>query len=98
MSLSRTSGPGSLLAKHIRTHCAGAGHRQLQKLGGGTVSKILATHPVKPHKIQYYLERRDPEYTTAPRYHSGIMARSRMRTNSWSGRLENQRGVRQRAH
>jgi transposase len=51
-----------LLAKHIRTHCAGAGHPQLQRLGRGTVSKILAAHPVKPHKIQYYLERRDPEF------------------------------------
>jgi transposase len=51
-----------LLAKHIRTHCVGAGHPQLQKLGRGTVSKILAAHPVKPHKIQYYLERRDPEF------------------------------------
>ena len=51
-----------LLAKHIRTHCVGAGHPRLQRLGRGTVSKILAAHPVKPHKIQYYLERRDPEF------------------------------------
>jgi transposase len=41
-----------LLAKHIRAHCAGAGHPRLQRLGRGTVSKILAAHPVKPHKIQ----------------------------------------------
>lgn len=51
-----------LLAKHIRNHCGEAGHPQLQKLGRGTVSKILAAHPVRPHKIQYYLERRDPEF------------------------------------
>src|SRR5262250_2231095 len=51
-----------LLAKHIRKHCVEGGHPQLQRLGRGTVSKILATHPVKPHKIQYYLERRDPEF------------------------------------
>jgi transposase len=51
-----------LLATHIRTHCVGAEHPQLQKLGRGTVSKILAAHPVKPHKIQYYLERRDREF------------------------------------
>jgi hypothetical protein len=38
------------------------GHPQLQKLGLGTVSKILSAHPVKPYKIQYYLERRDPEF------------------------------------
>ena len=51
-----------LLAKHVRTHCGEAGHPQLRKLGRGTVSKILSAHPVKPHKIQYYLERRDPEF------------------------------------
>jgi hypothetical protein len=26
------------------------------------VSKILAAHPVRPHKIEYYLERRDAEF------------------------------------
>jgi transposase len=26
------------------------------------VSKILAAHPVRPHKLEYYLERRDPEF------------------------------------
>ena len=24
--------------------------------------KILAAHEVKPHKVRYYLERRDPEF------------------------------------
>src|SRR6266704_3506307 len=51
-----------LLARHIRKHCVEGGHPQLQRLGRGTVSKILSAHPVKPHKIQYYLERRDPEF------------------------------------
>jgi transposase len=51
-----------LLAKHIQRHCMADGRPQLQKLGRGTVSKILSAHPVKPHKIQYYLERRDPEF------------------------------------
>src|SRR6266852_2197532 len=51
-----------LLAKHIRKPCLAGGHPQLQNLGRGTVSKILSAHPVKPHKIQYYLERRDPEF------------------------------------
>jgi hypothetical protein len=26
------------------------------------VSKILTAHPVRPHKLEYYLERRDPEF------------------------------------
>lgn len=51
-----------LLAKHVRQHCRQAGHGNLDKLGRGTVSKILAAHPVRPHKIEYYLERRDPEF------------------------------------
>jgi transposase len=51
-----------LLAKHIRKHCGEVGHPNLRKLGRGTVSKILATHPVRPHKLEYYLERRDPEF------------------------------------
>jgi transposase len=51
-----------LLAKHIRKHCGEVGHPHLRKLGRGTVSKILATHPLRPHKLEYYLERRDPEF------------------------------------
>lgn len=34
----------------------------MAKLGRGTVSKILAAHPIRPHKIEYYLERRDAEF------------------------------------
>jgi transposase len=52
----------SLLAKHVRNHCQAAGHPSLVKLGRGTVSKILRANQVHPHKIQYYLERRDPEF------------------------------------
>ena len=36
--------------------------RLLAKLGRGTVSKILCANQVHPHKIQYYLERRDPDF------------------------------------
>src|ERR1700722_14279202 len=43
-------------------HCVEAGHPQLRKLVRGTVPKILAAHPVRPHKIQYYLERRDVDF------------------------------------
>ena len=51
-----------LLAIHVRKHCAAAGHPNLAKLGRGTVSKILSSNAVRPHKIHYYLERRDPEF------------------------------------
>jgi len=51
-----------LLAKHVRKHCVAAGHANLQHLARGTVSKILRAQPVQPHKIEYYLERRDTEF------------------------------------
>jgi transposase len=53
-----------LLAQHARDHCEEAGHPSLRKLGRGTVSKILAANQLKPHKIEYYLERRDPDFDT----------------------------------
>jgi transposase len=51
-----------LLARHAREHGPSAGHECLAKLVQGTVCKILDAHAVKPHKIRYYLERRDPEF------------------------------------
>lgn len=51
-----------LLAKHIRKHCRENGHPSLKKLGRGTVSKVLSRAEIRPHKIQYYLERRDEEF------------------------------------
>jgi transposase len=53
-----------LLAKHVRKHCVAAGHPSLQRLSRGTVSKILRAQAVRPHKIHYYLERRDPRFET----------------------------------
>lgn len=50
------------LAKHVRQHCIAAGHPSLAKVGRGTVSKILTKGEVRPYKIRYYLERRDPEF------------------------------------
>lgn len=51
-----------LLAEHVRAHCEAAGHPSLARLARGTVSKILNTQAIRPHKITYYLERRDPEF------------------------------------
>ena len=51
-----------LLAKHVRKWSRQAGHPSLQHLGRGTVSKILAEHPIRPHKLRYYLERRDADF------------------------------------
>src|SRR5262245_58625709 len=51
-----------LLAAHARQHGPTAGHPSLAKLAQGTVCKILAKHPTKPHKGRNYLENRDPEF------------------------------------
>ena len=50
----------ALLAEYAQKHCEENGHPCLKALSRGTVSKILSANVVQPHKIQYYLERRDP--------------------------------------
>src|SRR5215510_8232570 len=51
-----------LLARHAREHGPAEGHACHDKLVQGTVCKILDEQEVKPHKVRYYLERRDPEF------------------------------------
>ena len=51
-----------LLAAHARQHGPPAGHSSLSRLAQGTICKILAEHEVKPHKVSYYLEKRDPAF------------------------------------
>jgi transposase len=51
-----------LLASHARAHGPAAGHDCLANLAQGTVCKILNRQEVKPHKMRYYLERRDDEF------------------------------------
>ena len=51
-----------LLARHASEHGPSQGHMSLAKLSQGTVCKILAQEEVKPHKVRYYLEQRDPDF------------------------------------
>ncbi len=51
-----------LLAWHLREHGPAAGHPGLARIAQGTVCKILARHDIKPHKVRYYLERRDEAF------------------------------------
>ena len=51
-----------LLARHAREHGPAEGHACLGHLAQGTVVKILNEEEVKPHKVRYYLEQRDPEF------------------------------------
>ena len=52
----------SLLKKYIRQHCKKAGYESLSKIDKGVLNKILSQGNIKPHKVSYYLERRDPEF------------------------------------
>jgi transposase len=52
----------SLLLKHIQDHYEHLGHVSLAKLGKGRLHTILNKSNIKPHKISYYLERKDPEF------------------------------------
>src|ERR1700726_1035946 len=51
-----------LLARHAQEHGPREGHACLGKLAQGTVCNILNEQEIKPHKVRYYLERRDPEF------------------------------------
>jgi transposase len=51
-----------LLARHAREYGPGAGHSCLAKLAQGTLCNILNEQEIKPHKVRYYLERRDPQF------------------------------------
>src|SRR6202051_732206 len=51
-----------LLGRPARGPPPAAGHECLANLVQGTVCKILGQEEVKPHKVRYYLERRDAEF------------------------------------
>ncbi len=50
------------LAEHIRKMAQPSGHPGLAHAGKATVQRILDEQEIKPHKIRYYLERRDPNF------------------------------------
>ena len=51
-----------LLARHAREQGPAEGHGCLAKLAQGTLCNILNAQEIKPHKVRYYLERRDPQF------------------------------------
>jgi transposase len=52
----------SALARFVAEHAQSAGFARLSHAGKSTVWRILDEHDIKPHKIRYYLEKRDPEF------------------------------------
>ena len=52
----------SALAKHVRKEAVAAGWPRLAGVEKMTVWRILNEHELKPHRIRYYLEKRDPDF------------------------------------
>ena len=52
----------ALLQRHVRMHCAEAGHPSLVELSRSKLHRILTQGEIRPHKIRFYVERRDPEF------------------------------------
>jgi transposase len=50
------------LAVHVRQQAQATGHPSLAHAAKATVQRILEEQHLQPHKVKYYLERRDPEF------------------------------------
>jgi len=50
------------LAKFVSESAEAAGFPRLAHAGKSTIWRILNENEIKPHKIRYYLEKRDPEF------------------------------------
>lgn len=57
----------SALARHIRKSAAGEGYPALARAAKATVQRILTAQELQPHKVKYYLERRDPDFKSKMR-------------------------------
>jgi transposase len=52
----------SALARFVSEGAQAAGFPRLARAGKSTVWRILNENAIKPHKIRYYLEKRDPQF------------------------------------
>jgi transposase len=52
----------SALARFVGERAEAAGFARLASAGKSTVWRILDDNDIKPHKIRYYLEKRDPDF------------------------------------
>lgn len=52
----------SALAQHVAAHATAAGFPRLARAGKTTVWRILDAHELKPHRVRYYLDKRDPQF------------------------------------
>ena len=54
----------ALLTKHINKYAEQAGYIRLSTISQSKVRTILEEADIKPHKIEYYCENRDPDFDT----------------------------------
>ena len=52
----------SSLAEYIRQHCEAEGHQALKGIQESTVWSILNKSDIKPHRVKYYLVKKDPDF------------------------------------
>ena len=52
----------SALARHVSKNAVGAGFPRLSNASKTMVWRILNEQAIKPHRIRYYLEKRDPDF------------------------------------
>lgn len=52
----------SALARYVSEHAEPSGFPRLTGAGKSTIWRILDENQLKPHKISYYLEKRDPDF------------------------------------
>ena len=50
------------LAKHVRENALAHGHPSLRLAAKATIQRILKNQTWQPHKVKYYMERRDPQF------------------------------------
>jgi transposase len=55
------------LANYVKKHAEANGHPSLKRAAKATVQRILKENKLQPHKIKYYLEKRDPEFESKMR-------------------------------
>ena len=52
----------ALLARYVREQAVTAGHPSARQVAQGTISKLLAAQDLHPHRVRYYLQRKDPDF------------------------------------
>lgn len=70
----------STLAKHTRKNAPVAGHDCLKRAAKATIQRILKSQPLQPHKLRYYLERRDEEFEN--KMHDVLVVYKEIKTQS----------------